>query len=195
MVAPRQQLSPSEYLAWERDQPTKHEYFHGDVFAMAGGSPRHNALCSNANRVLHDRVRPRGCYVFTSDQRVGVDRGQRYVYPDVSVVCGPPTVESGDVITNPSVVVEVLSRETEQNDRGSKWLSYQQLSTLSDYVLVTQWTARVEHFCRDSQGGWSYRIVGPGDRVVLSDGSELAVDEIFDGVMALPGDSEPPSKP
>lgn len=192
MVAPRHKLSPTEYLAWERGQPTKHEYFRGDVFAMAGASPRHNALCSNINRVLHERLRPRGCYVFTSDQRIGVDHSERYVYPDLSIVCGTPNVETDDVITNPTIIVEVLSLTTEQNDRGSKWQSYQALESLTDYVLVTQWLRRIEHFFRDGRGGWSYRAVKPTERIVLANGVELGVDEVFDGAMELPGDPEPP---
>jgi Uma2 family endonuclease len=191
VVAPRPKLTPAEYLAWERDQPTKHEYFHGEVFAMAGASPRHNALCARLAELLNQRTRPRGCFAFSSDQRIALDRGERYVYPDLSVVRGAPVVESGDVIVNPAVVVEVLSLSTEQDDRGSKWQSYQQLASLTDFVLVTQWVPRVEHFTRDTRGGWTYRAAGPGERIVLANGVELAVDEIFDGVMALPGDAPP----
>lgn len=195
MVAPRSKLTAAEYLAWERAQPTKHEFFGGEVFAMAGGSPRHNALCSSANAVLRERLRPRGCYVLTSDQRVGVDRGERYVYPDVTVVCGPPVMEHDDVIVNPTILVEVLSRSTEQNDRGSKWQSYRQLGSLTDYVLVAQWAAQVEHFVRDERGGWSYRAAGPGESITLSNGAELRVDELFEGAFELPGDTPPPLEP
>lgn len=85
----RSKLTAGEFLAWERAQATKHEFFHGDVFAMAGGSPRHNALCSSVTRFLVERLSSRGCHVLSSDQRVGLDRGERYVYPDVTVGCAP----------------------------------------------------------------------------------------------------------
>ena len=192
MVAPRKKLTAAEYLAWERDQPTKHEFFHGEVYAMAGASARHNALCANIVTALNATAGRRGCFVLTSDQRTGLDGGERYVYPDISMVCGTPQIEHGDVITNPTVLVEVLSRSTEQNDRGSKWQSYQQLPSLTDYVLVPQWSPRLEHFCRDERGGWTYRSAGVGERITLMDGTELAVDEIFARVMELPGDAPPP---
>lgn len=191
MVAPRSKLSPAQYLAWERGQATKHEYHRGEVFAMAGASVRHNRLCSVLNRLLDDRLASRGCHVLTSDQRVVADGGERYVYPDLSIVCGTPVVEHDDVLTNPAIVVEVLSLSTEQNDRGSKWQSYQQIGSLEDYVLVPQWSPRIEHFRRGDDGSWSYRAVGPGGRIVLAGGAELAVDEVFANVMELPGDPPP----
>jgi Uma2 family endonuclease len=185
-------MTPAEYLAWERAQSEKHEYFHGEVFAMAGGSPRHNLLCANAIARLRDLLAGRGCYVLSSDQRIAVDDGERYVYPDVSVICGGPVVQHDDVITNPMMIVEVLSRSTEQNDRGSKWESYRRLSSLSDYVLIPQWSRRVEHFRRDDHGSWSYRVAEAGQRLVLSNGVELVVDELFEAAMELPGDLPPP---
>jgi len=195
VVAPRQKLTPAEYLAWERDQPTKHEYFHGEVFAMAGGSARHNLLRTNLIAILRERTSSRGCYVLTSDQRVRLDAGKRYLYPDITVVCGAPSIETADVLVNPTVVVEVLSLSTEQNDRGSKWQSYQQLESLTDYILVPQWHARIEHFRRDDRGGWSYRAANAGDRITLADGTELAVDDVFARALDLPGDEPPPLDP
>ena len=103
--AERSQLTAAEYLVWERQQPSKHEFFHGEVFAMAGGSPRHNALGMSMGAEL----RPRGCSVLSSDQRLAFPPHERYVYPDVTVICTPPVFQPGtnDVITNPSILVEV----------------------------------------------------------------------------------------
>jgi Uma2 family endonuclease len=189
-VAERSRLSPPEYLAWEREQPIRHEFFHGDVFAMAGGSPRHNALCSNVNAALHGALRGRGCLVFSSDQRIGVGSGERYVYPDVTAVCGTVVMEagSGDVIANPTILVEVLSSSTEQYDRGLKWEGYQRLPSLSDYLLISQAEARIERFSRDEGGAWLYRSVSAGEKVTLRNGAELDVDAIFSGVFAVAGD-------
>ena len=94
---------------------------------MAGGSPRHNALCANAVARLREALGDRVCNVFTSDQRVGLGAGERYVYPDVTVVCGALLLEQGtsDVVANPTILVEVLSTSTEQYDRGLKWEGYQ----------------------------------------------------------------------
>jgi len=189
-VAERSQLSPDEYLVWERAQPVRHEYFQGEVFAMAGGSMRHNALCSNVNAALSATLRARGCVVLTSDQRVGAGARDRYVYPDVSVVCGNVRLEPGttDVLANPTILVEVLSSSTEQYDRGLKWDGYQRLASLTDYVLVSQAEPHIEHFRRDGVDSWIYRSARAGERIVLSNDVELEVDGIFAGAMTLPGD-------
>jgi Uma2 family endonuclease len=164
-VAERSGLTAAEYLAWERAQPIKHELFDGEGFAMAGGSPRHNALGVGMSAALRSALPGRGCAVFSSDQRIGIDGGTRCVYPDVSVVCGGVQLQDGtsDVISNPSIIVEVLSEGTEQSDRGLKWVSYQ-LPSLTDYVLVSQAEVRIEHYRRDAGGRWSYRSFGPGER-------------------------------
>jgi Uma2 family endonuclease len=187
-VATRSQMTADDYLAWERAQPEKHEFFHGDVFAMAGASPRHNQLCMNVGFALMTALRPRGCSVLTSDQRVSFMQRTRYVYPDLTVTCGALEIEANDVLVNPQVIVEVLSSTTEQYDRGLKWEGYQRVGSLTDYVLVSQREPRIEHYQRASDGSWTYRVAEAGGRLVLSSGAVLVVDEIFDGALALPGD-------
>jgi Uma2 family endonuclease len=185
-VAERSQISPEEYLAWERQQEEKHEYFEGEVYAMAGGSQRHNRLSSRVTATLENALGDR-CYVYSSDQRVR-SRERRYVYPDVSVVCGTPVSEHGDVIENPMIVVEILSPTTEQYDRGLKWDGYQALPSLTDYVLVSQDRACIEHFGRAPDGRWIYTSAHAGERITLTGGTVLDVDAIFAGVLELPGD-------
>jgi Uma2 family endonuclease len=189
-IAERRGISPSEFLSWERAQPSRHEYYRGEVFAMAGGSVRHNALCSSLNAALHAALGRGGCTVLSSDQRVGVAAGERYVYPDISVVCGPVVLEEGtsDVLSNPTILVEVLSTSTEQYDRGLKWEGYQRLASLTDYVLVSQTDARIEHFRRGEDGAWVYRTAQAGGRLELARGVTLEVDAVFSGVLDLPGD-------
>jgi len=187
-VAMRSHMSADEYLAWEREQLDKHEFFHGEVFAMAGGSPRHNELCGNMLFALKAALRPRGCSVLSSDQRVSFLARTRYDYPDVSVVCGALELEANDVLLNPQILVEVLSSSTEQYDRGLKWEGYQRLASLTDYVLVSQGEPRIEHFQRASDDSWAYRAVEAGGGVVLTSGAILVVDEIYAGVFELPGD-------
>jgi Uma2 family endonuclease len=181
-------MTADEYFAWEREQATKHEFFRGEVFAMAGGSPRHNALCSRINRSLGNALEGGGCVVLTSDQRVGVGAGERYVYPDVSIVCGALDVRPNDVLVNPTMLVEVLSATTEQYDRGLKWEGYQRIGSLQDYVLISQTEARIEHFRRAPDGSWIYRAAGSGQHVTLSTGAVMAVDDVFAGVFEIPGD-------
>jgi Uma2 family endonuclease len=188
-VAARSKLTAAEYLAWEREQTDKHEFHAGEVFAMAGGSPRHNLIAGNVHSVLKRALQGR-CVAFPSDQRVMFDGGARYVYPDTSVVCGKVMLQDGttDVLVNPTILVEVLSRGTEQYDRGLKWEGYQRLASLTDYLLISQHEVRVEQFQRASDGRWFYRAYGPGDHVPLASGVQVDVDAIYEDAFALPSD-------
>jgi Uma2 family endonuclease len=185
-------ITAAEYLAWEREQPDKHEYDRGEVFAMAGASPRHNFLSAAVLGELRTATRGLGCSALTSDQRTALIPGERYVYPDAVIVCGEMRTEAGadDVLTNSRMVVEVLSNSTERYDRGEKWEGYQRLLSLSDYLLVSQRAVGIEHFRREEQGAWVYRTFGPGETIRLSNGAEITVDAIYDGAFALKGDVE-----
>lgn len=188
-VAMRSHLTAHEYLAWEREQLDRHEFHHGEVFAMAGGSPRHNWLTGNVLAVVKQLLDGR-CFTFTPDQKVTFDEGRRYVYPDTTIVCGAVQLQAGtsDVVANPTVLVEVLSATTEAYDRGLKWGGYQQLSSLTDYLLVAQHEVRIEHFRRAADRGWLYAAYGAGERVVLTNGAELDVDAIYARAFDLPAD-------
>jgi Uma2 family endonuclease len=188
-LAARSKLTAAEYLAWEREQVDKHEFYAGEVFAMAGGSPRHNWIAGNVQSALKRALDDR-CFTFTSDQRVMFDEGARYVYPDTSVVCGQVALQDGtrDVLANPTILAEVLSSTTEQYDRGLKWEGYQRLASLTDYLLIAQHEIRVEQFQRASDGRWFYRAYGPGDRVSLANGAQLDIDAIYARAFELPGD-------
>ncbi|MBI4705692.1 MAG: Uma2 family endonuclease [Deltaproteobacteria bacterium] len=184
-------IGPDEYLAWEREQLDRHECYHGEVFAMAGGSPRHNAIAANVVAALHGALRAGPCRVLTSDQEVHVPATEHFVYADATVVCGRMQLRTGtaDVIENPALVAEVLAKSTEVYDRGLKWQSSGAIPSLCDYVLVSQQAVRVEHYARQKDGSWRYRVHGPGERLALAAGVELAVDAIYEqGVFDLAGD-------
>lgn len=187
-VAVRSGVTPAEFLAWERTQPEHHEYWRGEIFPMAGGSPRHAALASRIARALGKELAGR-CETFSSDLQIGVT-ADKYVYADVTVVCGTLELRPGteDVVRNPRIVVEVLSKNTEQYDRGAKWQAYQHLESLTDYVLVSQSSPRMEHFSRAEDGAWVYRHADAGGRVTTSTGAVLDVDDIFRGAFDLPGE-------
>lgn len=186
-AAPLLRMSAAEYLEWERQQSSRHEYHDGEVFAMAGGSPRHNFLALAIGAELRAGLRDRGCHVLSSDQRIAADEGARYVYADAVAVCDGLRSEAftGDVLKSPSVVVEVLSPGTESYDRGEKWQAYQRLPSLSDYVLVSQRGVRVEHFQRERDGTRRYRVLGAGERLMLSDGASFAIDDVYRGAFEL----------
>ncbi|MBX3189680.1 MAG: Uma2 family endonuclease [Labilithrix sp.] len=183
-------MSPTEYLAWEREQPGKHQLLDGAVFAIAGGSPLHNRLSARVLALLDVALRGGPCGPFSSDQKVFIPVTGNFVYPDGSVVCGEVALHEGtaDVIDNPRVVFEVLSKSTEQHDRGDKWSDYRSVASLTDYVLVSQRLARIEHFAREADGSWRYRVAGAGGEVRLTTGTVLRVDDVFAGALDLPGD-------
>src|SRR5215468_9219753 len=129
----RHRYTYEEYLAYERDSGLKHEYEDGEILAMAGGSRRHNALASRISAAL-ELGRKSGCVAFQSDQKIRVLATGKATYPDASVVCGPiegdPADPTGATITNPTILVEVLSPSTEHEDRGNKWQHYQLVPSL-----------------------------------------------------------------
>jgi Uma2 family endonuclease len=180
-------MSASEYLAWEREQPEKHEFHAGEVFAMAGGSPRHNLL-SGRMLVQLSAALP-ACHVLSSDQRIAAE-AERYVYADCVAVCGEVRMapETSDVLASPTVVVEVLSKRTERYDRGDTWAAYQRLPSLTDYLLVAKHSARVEHYRRERAREWRYSVHGVGDTIELASGAKLEVDRIYEGALDLPSD-------
>jgi Uma2 family endonuclease len=171
-----------EYLAWERQQPTRHEFFQGEVFAMGGATREHNLLVVNITAELRNALRKKPCETYPSDMRVKVPATGLYTYPDASVVCGKPEFEDGalDTLLNPLVLVEVLSDSSERYDRGKKFEQYRSIPSLTDYVLVAQDHVLVEHFRRGEGDTWVLREVRAGGRVELS-GPECAleVDEIY----------------
>jgi Uma2 family endonuclease len=171
----------AEYLAFERATDAKHEYVDGLIIAMAGGSRRHNALALRVGAAL-DGLRERGCVAFQSDQQVRSLPTGRVRYPDVTVVCGPiegdPADPSGIIITNPTLLVEVLSPSTEEEDRGEKWHDYQQIPALQEYVLVSQFSPRIERYRRQANGTWEYLDVAQGS-VELVHGGALDLERLY----------------
>lgn len=166
---------------YERDSGMKHEFDDGEIYAMAGGSRRHNALASRISAALEIAREP-GCVAFQSDQRIRTLATGRTTYPDASMVCGPiegdPQDPGGATITNPTLIVEVLSPSTEQDDRGSKWQHYQLIPSLQEYVLVSQSEPRVERYRRLDSGGWEYHDATEGT-VQLASGAVLDLARLY----------------
>jgi Uma2 family endonuclease len=153
---PIPRITPEQYLEADRAAPFRSEYYNGHVCAIAGGTFLHAHLIANVitelNRVLGDRP----CVVASSQARLRISAGGPFVYPDVLVMCGPIEYADGrkDVVVNPSVVVEVLSKSTEGHDRGAKFAYYRRIESLQEYILVSQTAARVEVFRRKANGTW-----------------------------------------
>jgi Uma2 family endonuclease len=182
----RPRYSYAEYLAYERDSELKHEFDDGEIIAMAGGSRRHNALALRIGAVL-DAARKPGCVAFQSDQRIRVLATGKATYPDVSMVCGPiegdPADPEAATLTNPTLIVEVLSPTTEPYDRGSKWQQYQLIPSLQEYVLISQGEPRIEIYRRLPSGAWEYTDVTTGT-VALTAGAAIDLARLYDDLPA-----------
>jgi len=157
-----------DYLALERQSDERHQYVDGQLYAMAGESPAHSAICFNLIAILGTQLRGTRCRGYSPNMKIRSGPLQRdqhsgmFSYADVTVVCGEPRFhdEHRDVLLNPTVLVEVLSPGTEVFDRGEKFRRYRtHLESLSDYVLVSQDQPFVERFLRQPAGQWLYSSV------------------------------------
>ena len=181
-------MTSAEYLAFELSATERHQYLAGAVYAMAGGSPRHAVLTANGVIAFGVAVRGSGCRVASNDLKIHIPKTGNFVYPDFSIICGAVELYPGSthVAMNPRGVVEVLSKSTEAHDRSGKWEDYQSLVSLTDYVLVAQNAARVEHYARQTDGSWRYRAARAGETITLTTGVIVSVDEIYEGAFDVP---------
>ncbi|MGD9854379.1 MAG: Uma2 family endonuclease [Planctomycetaceae bacterium] len=164
-IAALKRYTVDEYLALERASDVKHEFFDGEIFAMAGGSRPHNLISLNIASELRAALEDSPCEVYPSDMRVKLPTGL-YTYPDCSVVCADPQFDGKqqDVLLNPLLIVEVLSPSTEAYDRGTKFEHYGQLPSLREYVLVSQDRINLEHYVRaDANSPWVLARSGAAD--------------------------------
>ena len=150
-------LSVGDYQQLEEETQQKYEYHDGEVFAMAGADPKHNVISGNVIVVLSQALRNKHCHVFTSDQKIYIDSANRFLYPDAAITCGAVERSAKDTkaITNPLLVVEVLSDSTESYDRGDTFALYSQLPSLQEYVLVQQHRPAVQvHYRSTNTNVW-----------------------------------------
>ncbi len=179
------QISAQAYLQQERAAAAKSEYFNGEVFAMAGASRRHNQITSNLVVALGSQLVARDCSVLASDMKVRTHtrEADKYSYPDVVVACDDEQYEDEeeDVLLNPRMVIEVLSKSTEAYDRGLKFFHYQLIPSLQDYLLVTQHYCRLEHYQRRADNQWVYsEFHALTDELELSSlGCRLKVADVY----------------
>lgn len=181
-AAEQLKLSYQDYLALERDSDQRYEYLDGEVWLMAGGTPRHSKLKINAASLLNSALGNGPCQAYDADLKVRVAATGLATYPDLTIVCGgiERHPEDANAVTNPTLALEVLSGTTERWDRGGKFLHFQQIPSLKHFVLVGQDEPQVEVFTRAEGGAWTYRRYGAGERVALGAvGLELEVDALY----------------
>lgn len=188
-TAPAPRITEEEYLRLERAAEIKSEFVDGEIFAMSGGSRAHSLLAAGWIRILGEKLLRTNCSVFTSDLRIRTQRTGSYLYPDVSVVCEEPRVNrnSADILTDPTVVIEVLSPSTEAYDRGKKFGLYREIPSLRDYILVHTGAVLVEHYSRQTDS-WLFREYSGLEASVhiASIDCTVALSDLYYGVLPSP---------
>jgi Uma2 family endonuclease len=179
-------MTSTEYLRRERSSDGRHEYFRGEVFAMAGGSLRHSQITTNVLGELRNQLKGQDCAPQNGDLRIKCPTGL-YTYPDTSVICGAAEFddELRDTVLNPVVIIEVLSKSTEAYDRGKKFEHYRTIPSLREYVLISQEEPLVQRFLRNENDSWTLlpSVSELSSSVALrSIGIELPLSEIYDRV-------------
>jgi len=189
MARAQAKITAREYLELERRADVRHEFYDGEIFAMAGASRAHSLIVANLVAALLPQAKTRGCELYPNDMRVRVPSTELYTYPDLVLVCGEPEFEDSehDTLLNPVLIVEVLSPSTESYDRGEKFAHYRTIPSLVDYLLIDQQRLSVEHYVRHENGHWLFTAAdqrgGAVTLVALEHRLELA--EIYDGIADL----------
>lgn len=157
---PQHRYTLEEYFALEQASEAKYEYWQGEVYAMSGASPAHVQIQVNLITLLRSQLRGRPCRIFSSDMRLKVPSLPPYRYPDLSALCGESIFEligGLEVLTNPTLIVEILSPTTEAFDRGDKFTHYKSIPSFIEYVLVAQHRPHIGQYVKQSSEVWNYR--------------------------------------
>jgi Uma2 family endonuclease len=183
-LAEKHILTEAEYLALEETAPIRHEFVAGEAYAMSGGSQRHNRISLNAASLLLSRLAGKPCQVFMSDVKLHIARDSAYYYPDVMVACSEQAAAANEsqVVSDPVLVIEVLSPTTEATDRREKLAAYRRLPSLQEYALVSQDSQQIEIYRRQGDIGWLYITYEPGDTLELASvGVTLPISDLYAG--------------
>jgi len=179
----RKKYTPAEYLALEEKAETKSEYWNGEIVAMSGAAIEHQQITTNLTVSLSNKLRGK-CRVFPIEMKVWVKIRNKFFYPDITIICDKPSFYKNrrDTIDNPKMIIEVLSKSTASFDRAEKFLSYQTLASLEEYVLISQEKAAVEQYIKREDGNWIFQAtIGLESSVEFTSiKTALSVREIYD---------------
>ena len=151
-------VTAPEFLAWERKEERKHEYFEGEVIDFAGASLAHNHIVANLLKEVGNRLEDKPCQILPSDMRVTTPNETVYMYPDAVIVCGQPEMADSkfDTLKNPRVIFEVLSPSTSYHDRVRKFAFYKLIPSFREYVLIDSQQLYAEVGRRQEDGSWDF---------------------------------------
>jgi Uma2 family endonuclease len=183
----KQQYTLEEYIELEKNSDEKYEYFDGEVFAMAGGSPDHARICANLNAMLQQKLRGGNCEAFNSDLRIKVPSARPYRYPDVTVVCGEQQYEEIhglQALVNPVLIVEAPFSSTAAYDLNEKFIAYRSIESFREYLLISQTRPHVIQYVRQPGGKWLRGDVSGLESEIALESIEvtLSLREIYERV-------------
>lgn len=178
--------TPEEYLALEEAAEYKSEYRDGEILPMTGGTANHNKIALNFCRIFPLSVSGQNYEIFINDMRLSIPRYRLYTYPDVMVIQGEPVYQGSNTttVTNPLLIVEVLSKSTKDYDRGEKFLYYRSIPELREYILIDQYKYHVEQLAKTADGKWLFTEYESEDAVLAMESVEfqISLTDIYDRV-------------
>lgn len=178
--------TPEEYLALEEVAEYKSEYHDGEIVPMTGGTTNHNTIALNFCTNFKFSLRGQNYRIYMGDVRLWIPRYRRYTYPDVMVITGSPVYEGAGTttVTNPSLIVEVLSKSTTNYDQGDKFRYYRSIPEFREYILIDQYSIHVEQFAKNSESKWVLTEYESEDTVLVLDSIEFQIplSDIYEGV-------------
>jgi Uma2 family endonuclease len=161
--------SIKEYLTLEKDSLEKHEYYKGEIFAMAGAGARHNIISVNIISALAAGLKGKDCQPYGSDMRIHIPENSLFTYPDISIICGDiiTSIDNEDAVTQPVVIIEILSASTKDYDRGEKFRLYRAIRTLKEYILIDSESIHAERFAINDEGFWQLKEYNSAEEEII----------------------------
>ena len=178
--------SPEEYFALEEKSEIKHEYHNGEILPITGGTTNHNRIAINLVTYLNLAFQGKKTSFFIGDVRLWIPAYRRYSYPDVQIICSDIAYHDNrkDTVTNPAVIVEVLSKSTRNYDRGDKFRFYRSLPSFQEYITIDQYRFEVEHYIKNDDNNWLIRYLESEESVLslVSVDFEISLKDLYDNV-------------
>jgi Uma2 family endonuclease len=186
MQTQQRYYTPEEYLAQEEAAEFRSEYRDGEIVPMTGGSINHNQIAGNVYALLKFALRGKSLKPYIGDLRLWIPSYRQYTYPDVFVIQGQPIFQNQrtDVILNPCLIIEILSKSTKDHDRTDKFRYYRSISEFREYVLIDQYEVAMEHYTKTDKDTWLFRTYeSDAEKILLASiNIEMTVAEIYEGV-------------
>jgi Uma2 family endonuclease len=175
-----------EYLALEESAIDKSEYHDGEIVPMPGGTANHNKIAGNFYKKFPLTVNGQDYETFINDMRLWLPLTRRYVYPDIMVIQGEPIYHENNktIVTNPLIIVEVLSNSTQDYDRGGKFLAYRSIPEFREYILIDQYSYHIEQFAKNSNHKWVLTEYDSEELVLILESVEfqMPLTEIYERI-------------